>query len=120
MALQLIRTLSIILCLVVVDIGLFFSALLGIGNKFIWFGLNTVVCGIGSEVESMVLLFILILLQALLGFLSSIMSLGFSLLTAKEHFFLVLSFEEALVVGLLFDDEQGSDAVVDERKVIQG
>ena len=94
-------------------------------------GLNTVVCGIGSEVESaMVLLFIsiLILLQALLvesEFLSSIMSLGcaiFSLLTAKEHLFILLSFvvEEALVVGLcLYDDDEGSEAVVNERKVIQ-
>ena len=71
-------------------------------------GLNTVVFGIGSEVESAMVISILLLLQALLvesGFLSSIMSFGcelLSLLTAKEHFFIVLSFvvEEALVVGL--------------------
>ena len=75
-------------------------------------GLNTVVFGIGSEVESAILVIsILPLLQALLlvesGFLSSIMSLGCELLSlltaAKEHFFIVLSFvefEEALVVGL--------------------
>ena len=71
-------------------------------------GLNTVVFGIGSEVESAMVISILLLLQALLvesGFLSSIMSFGcelLSLLTAKEHFFIVLSFvvKEALVVGL--------------------